>query len=73
MSEQQEKNKRNQFVFGYDPSEIPLWVWAIVLGLIFLLFVVGIYYASRGAASGPQISTRQVELGGGILGTPGAF
>lgn len=69
----QNDQEEKQYVFPYDPSGMSLWVWAIILGLLFLLFVVGIYYASRGPAPGPAVSARQTQLTGGFMGTPGAF
>ncbi len=40
-------DQSNNYVYAYTPSRIPLWVWAIVLFLLFYLFVFGIYFAVR--------------------------
>lgn len=56
----------------YEPSSFPLWVWGILLSLIFILFVVGIYYASGASGIKPQVSTKQFQVTGGIMNTPGA-
>jgi len=72
MSAEQEnqKNRRPPYVYPFDPVGLPEWVWGVILGLLFLLFIVGIYYATKGPT--PQVSTQQFHATGGIMKTPGA-
>ncbi len=66
-------DEKNNYVYPFDPTTgFPVWVWGILLGLLFFLFVIGVYYASKGPGPGPQISARQMRVTGGILKTPGA-
>lgn len=66
-----EEKPQNNFVYSYDPVNFPTWVWALLLSVLFFIFVSGIYYASRGISSMPDISNRQIEISGGYLRTPG--
>jgi len=72
MSDKPNDQNKPQYVYPFDPTGLPVWVWGLLLGLLFLLFVIGVYYASKGPGPGPQISARQAQLTGGVLKTPGA-
>ena len=72
MSSDKKDPAKNKYVFPYNPSSIPLWVWGILLGMLFFLFVIGIYYATKGNVVGPSISDRQIRVTGGLMNTPGA-
>ena len=69
--EEKKPQKNQNFVYSYDPTNFPIWVWAIMLGLLFLIFVLGIYYSSRGISQGSSVSAKQFMVTGGILETPG--
>jgi len=68
-----EQDDREQYVSPYDPTNLPVWVWGVLLGFLFLLFVVGIYYASRASGHAPQVSLKQHRATGGTMKTPGAI
>lgn len=66
-----EEKPQSNFVYSYDPVKFPIWVWALLLSVLFFVFVSGVYYSSRGISVSPNISNRQFEISGGYLGTPG--
>ena len=53
-------DKKNDYVYEYNPTRMPLWVWAIILFLLFYLFAFGIYLAAKG--SNVQSSARGMPL-----------
>ncbi len=64
---------QDDYVYPSISIRIPVWVGGILLAFLFLLFVMGIYFASRGSPHTPQISANQMISTRGFLGTPGAF
>ena len=57
-------------------SQLPIWIWGLIFALLFFLFVISIYHASRGASpkvSVPPISLKQLHTTGGIMKTPGVL
>lgn len=58
-----------------SPIDAPIWIWGIIFGIIFFLFVIAIYYASKTNVHGsnPFVSAKQYIASGGIMNTPGAY
>lgn len=67
------QENQNNYVYPFDPTGIPVWGWGIMLALLFLLFIIGVYFASKGTGPGPQISARQMQISGGFFNNPGAL
>jgi hypothetical protein len=62
--------RKDPSVLNYDPVRFPTWVWILILGAIFLLFGLGVYYSTK-PLDLPSVSSKQWENSRGILGTPG--
>ncbi len=47
-------NDQDPIVILPDPIDVPLWMWAVVLIILFFIFFSGIYLSGRG---GPDIKS----------------